>query len=208
MSFRKRTKRAYSMVEVLVVTAVGAVVLGLVLDALIQTNRVSDELVLGQQMRQEALVIAQSVEKVVRLRIDPATGATGGNEKFLAGEMKTLSMAPAPGGQVRALETSVSTDAENGPRVVVRRAAEGGDAKAGVLGANPDRFRTEIAFRYAEEYDGLEAKWADSATSKPLVVEYTIHVWPKRKGFDRFENAQDAHGRNLGFKYTSAVKLP
>jgi hypothetical protein len=59
-----------TVVELAVVIALGTVVFGLILGALVQTSRASQDLVVRQQMRQEAMLIAQSVEKVLRFRVD------------------------------------------------------------------------------------------------------------------------------------------
>ena len=75
------------------------------------------------------------------------------------------------------------------------------------LGPNSDKFYSDISFRYAESFDGLEPRWTASAKS-PRLVEYTVRVWPARPEFKRFEDARDKDGRPLGYTLTSAVRLP
>lgn len=71
-------QRGFTLIEVLVVMAIGGVVFGMVIDALINTDRASTALVQHQQMRQQALVISNSIEKALRQGIYDVPQARGG----------------------------------------------------------------------------------------------------------------------------------
>jgi type II secretory pathway pseudopilin PulG len=73
--------RGFTIVEALVVVAGSAIVLGLLLDVFIETTRQSEMVVENQNARQEAIIIAQRVEKVMRFRLPgqaPAEAAPAG----------------------------------------------------------------------------------------------------------------------------------
>jgi prepilin-type N-terminal cleavage/methylation domain-containing protein len=73
----KLRKRAFTLIEILVVIAISGVVFGLILDALIETDRGSRAIVSHQQMRQEAMAISNSLEKLLRMHpeLSPQGGA-------------------------------------------------------------------------------------------------------------------------------------
>lgn len=289
----------YTLMEGVVVTAIGTLVFGLVLAAFIHTARSSEELMAGQQMRQEALLIGQGIEKVLRYRVDadqialvpPAareerggagasTPAAGGVTtssaarttvpRSLEGTLPTTATAtpapapaartptaaeltsvpatikplltttgtaalerpvPGPGEHYRADELAVYS-LSGGPRTeqlrtLIRNSrglpgearhaylertapgdtGEGGEARIERLGGHPDRFQSSVSFRYATDFDGLNARWRKQSERVPRLVEYTVRVWPVGSGSD-FDSARDAQGRPAGFQYTGAVRLP
>ncbi len=77
-----RKQRGFTVIEMSIVMALGTLVFGMVLAALTETSRASDEVVASQQMRQEALLIAQSVERIVRYRVDAGELALAGIEEL------------------------------------------------------------------------------------------------------------------------------
>ena len=207
-------RRGMTLVEVLVVVAVGLLVVGLIVEALIVTNRAADKLTLREGMRQEALLIAQSVEKLTRFRVAPdelAPGAAAGvSEQYSPAELRLCS--PVYGGdKERIFQTVSSAGGDEKVQCVTMRPAgstEPGKAPAKRLGASSERFRSDIAFRYASQFEGLEPVWSDQATTAPKLIEYTVRVWPNDPKMTGYEQAQDSQGRNLGFRLTGAVKLP
>ncbi len=71
MIVKRGAPRGVTLIEALVVIAVGVIVLGLILTAMVESGRQSDDLLIRQQMRQEALVISQTIEKAIRFRVRP-----------------------------------------------------------------------------------------------------------------------------------------
>jgi prepilin-type N-terminal cleavage/methylation domain-containing protein len=207
-------RRAMTLIEILVVVAIGLLVVGLVLEAMIGTNRATDELTAREGMRQEALLIAQSVEKVARYRVAPtelAPGAAAGVvEQFGPSQLRLCSLAYGAD-KDHLLQTVASAGGTSQAQHVIMRSSDGAEpdkAPAKRLGSNADRFKSDIAFRYASEYKDLEPIWSDQATSTPRLIEYTVRVWPNDPKMARFEVAQDSRGRNVGFRLTGAVTLP
>lgn len=349
----RQKNRGLTLVETLVYLALGSVVFGLVLGALISTERASARLSATEQMRQEAMLVAQSVDRVLRYRVAPAdldlrltaggaaepesptgggaddssttasgadtngsipgsilqalatstsaTSETAGTTHPMiaatqssptaanAASTATSSATPAPSptpaatpdpktmppsvravfettgsaSQVPAPQTtttqqqagtaqpaapaapSQATAAErfstdeliiyslnSGPdpsrlvtairnspglgqepmRAYLEQSAAGGAFGPGshreTLGPNPDKFQTQVFFRYATDFDGVNAQWARESRLVPRVVEYTVRVWPRTKEPTTFEESRDPDGRPSGIQITSAVALP
>lgn len=307
MTYSQKDRRAFTIIEAMVVMSLSAVLLGLLLDTFFETNRTTDELVTTQQLRQEAVYISYAVEKMLRYHVDPADLTTsalglggaappspaGGDSTsasvsaVLPGSMHAnlLTTLPAvlvkitsptqsaaqPGSaqsakpalspaadqttaippSIRPLLTTGTAEAvptpseeryqplllrlctlsegadstgilhsirasleagAGGSHVVVRRSALGSADKA-VGPGRPvslfrDRIQSDIQFRYAEKYKGLEADWVSATVGKPRLIEYTVRVWPNDAKYTRFEDARDEAGRRLSFTLTSAVRLP
>ena len=72
MTMNRSSRRAVTLIEALVVVAVGSVVLGMILYAMTSTGKATDRAVSSQQMSQEALAISRSVERAIRFRVAPA----------------------------------------------------------------------------------------------------------------------------------------
>lgn len=72
------------------------------------------------------------------------------------------------------------------------------------LGPNPDKFQSQVAFRFASQFNGTDAKWTRDSRDVPRIVEYTVRVWPVGKG-DQSLQGQD--NPSDVFQITSAVAL-
>jgi prepilin-type N-terminal cleavage/methylation domain-containing protein len=196
--------RGYTLVEVLVVVAVAVVLLGLVLEALITTNRASDELMLAQEARQEALFIAQKLEKYVRGRVEPTEVANGEGETFLANQVAFYSTT-FPEGLAR---LEIQNDSSKKCAVVRAQLPNSKTVTVPLRSVNVGRLRSEISFRFGMRTDKLEAQWLDEATTTPQLIGYSIRVWPDQPRFASYKDAVSPRGTKLGFEYISAVKLP
>jgi hypothetical protein len=119
-------RSGFTLVEAVVMLAVTGVVLGLILDALIQTDRSSRELVDHQQMRQEALVIAANIEKLARYRVSPPQLAQAGAPAGAEGPAEDIPHSLSVTGITtavleRAAETSpTATSTTDSPTTVTR----------------------------------------------------------------------------------------
>jgi hypothetical protein len=72
------------------------------------------------------------------------------------------------------------------------------------LGPNPDKFQSQVAFRFANQFNGIDAKWSRESRDVPRVVEYTVRVWPVGKGDQSMQGQDNASDV---FQVTSAVAL-
>jgi type II secretory pathway pseudopilin PulG len=336
----KRPQLGMTLMEALVVMSLSTVVFGLILNTLIGTQRESDRLTNAEQMHQEALMISQSVERVLRYRVSPADlegvalgGAApeaapgGGNAaqttstlpasiaaissatltmgntqqptsssqsaapnaaapasstaapvdngqpdrlapahraeftsvpasiQGILGTTSTASAPPAPAGATmqpspavaapdpRAANlTRTSTGQERfaADEVVIYSLGAGPDpgklvsavrnsrglgnvpshayieqspagsafapaARRRSLGPNPDKFQSQVSFRFASSFDGTNAHWNRETHQVPRLVEYTVRVWPVGQ---RDTQEPAANGRIAPvFQLTSAVAL-
>lgn len=305
MTMMRSSRRAVTLIEALVVIAVGSVVFGMILYAMTSTGKATDRAVASQQMSQEALAISRNVERIMRFRVAPSnlvqemparggagapTAAGGGAtipesvkpvlaagtdaaSSATAADRVTSGAAPKPAVPAKKLPPSVQpimtsgtaeggADTESttptahpaaasatappdtdrfdvsslrivslarhatgeGPVVTIDNSAGDKPRHVGttwlqpgaaatdetprkVLGANADKFCSDISFRYADSFDGLEPRWVTSSKA-PRLVEYTVRVWPARPEYKTFEDARDKDGRAIGFTLTSAVRLP
>lgn len=226
-------RRGMTLVEVMTITAVSTLIFGLVLGALISTNRESNEAVLNQGMRQEALLAAHRLEKSVRFRMPsaartdapaPPTGLPPGDariarepEKFAADELTlvtTQQVETEPGKfELRSLASSIRNSGGVGEAAshayLQTRDLQGNSAiNRRDLASQSDRYQSSISFRYATDATTNSATWTPSTNEVPRLIEYTIRLWPNRPQFRNFEDARDPAGRTLGFEYISAVRLP
>lgn len=196
--------RGYTLVEVLVVVAVAVVLLGLVLEALIVTNRASDELMLAQEARQEALFIAQKLEKLVRGRLAPTELANREQEVFAGNELAFYSTTFSQG--LARLE--IQNDPEQKCAVVRAQLSNNKTVTLPLRSLEAQRLRSEISFRFGMATDKLETEWVDRASTTPQLIGFTVRVWPNQPRYATFKEAVSPRGTKLGFEYVSAVMLP
>lgn len=196
--------RGYTLVEVLVVVAVAVVLLGLVLEALIATNRASDELMLAQEARQEALFIAQKLEKFVRGRIAPTELANGEQEVF-AGNQLAFYSSTFPQGLAR---LEIQNDPEQKCAVVRAQLSNNKTLTLPLRSLDERRLRSEVSFRFGMATDKLEAQWLDRVSTTPQLIGYAVRVWPNQARYASYKDAVSPRGTKLGFEYVSAVRLP
>ncbi|MGC8739865.1 MAG: pilus assembly FimT family protein [Candidatus Sumerlaeaceae bacterium] len=197
---REKKCKAYTLVEALIVVALTVVILGLALDAYIETvratNAVSDQLVAAR----EAQTIAQQIEKLFLSRVAGEKG-----EKFAAEEViftglqpaQTKEKAPALAtaierGNLPAALRSVHVSNDIERRRVVLTAGDDRGAKKQILGTNSDAFCAEVSFAYAEEIKDFTPQWRDVTSTEPLLAKVVVHVWPRLPGMATFEEAQKA----------------
>ncbi|MBX7244389.1 MAG: hypothetical protein K1X53_02755 [Candidatus Sumerlaeaceae bacterium] len=226
-------RRAFTIVEIIVVVGIGTVVFGLILGAFIETQREADRLLMEQELHREGLVIGRMVERIIRFRLPAGELASGGagqdaaaggettataaktvapqvskTDKFTAGELTVLSL--ALGTSAEEILCGISNGTSAGSRHVMLKntSAEGEGGRSKPLGSNTDRYQSEISFRYASEFKGTDAVWKADASATPRLVEFAVRVWPNRPTFKNFADAKDGSGRNLGFTFTSAVAVP
>jgi len=208
-------RRAMTLVEISVVVGIVAVVLGLILQAMTDTEGAVNDLERGQLLRQEALLIAQAVEKQVRARLAPADAAEAlgiapDAEKFAADQLRicTLAGGDVPEKMFATITTATGTDGAR--RVVIEHgpAASAGNSSRQTPGQHPDKVQAEISFRYLPAPVPAEPKWSAESASAPAVVEYTIRLWPLDKRYDGYETARKTLGAAGAFEYVSGVALP
>lgn len=206
-----RRTRGFTLVEALVVTALAVVVLGIALDALIETNRAVDAVSEKLVALREAESIAQQVEKQLRARI-PGNLVAGKHdaERFVSNEIRLVSAAveqpkhsaPAasndPFGDIanRPYEVTptlvrIANDRER-KRVVLESELPDGKSRKIILGDFSDAYQAEIIFAYADRIENEVPMWQDQATSPPKLVKVLVRVWPRKAGMATFDQARAA----------------
>lgn len=119
-----RSRRGMTLIETLVTMALASVVFGLILDTLVSTQRESDRLSSTEQMHQEALLISQNVERVLRYRLAPeeleglTSGGAAPDAAPAGGGAVTTSSLPASIAAISSNTLEVGTSA---PRTVARK---------------------------------------------------------------------------------------
>jgi prepilin-type N-terminal cleavage/methylation domain-containing protein len=232
--FLSRRNRGMTLIEVITVTAISTLMFGLVLGAMISTNREANDAALHQGMRQEALLAAHRLEKVVRFRVPSgalsgappaATGLPAGDvriarepEKFAPDELTLVTVQPTEVDkdktELRAIAASVKNVggvAETASHAYLQmRELQGSTAVSRRdLASQSDRYQSSISFRYATFATTSSAAWTGSSNEVPRLIEYTIRIWPNRPQFRNYDDARDpVTGRLLGFEYISAVRVP
>ncbi len=199
---RRPVGKAYTLVEALVVVALTVVVLGMALDAYIETiratNAVSDQLV---AMR-EAQSIAQQIEKLLRSRVPSDNGETFAQREMVFAVAQAAKAPEKAKGASAAVEEGtltpavknvrVSNDVER-RRVLLSTAGDNVAEKKQVLGSNSDAFCAEVVFRYAEDVKDFSPQWKDQATTVPQLTNVIVRVWPRLAGMGSFEEARKAN---------------
>jgi len=196
------SRKGYTLVEAIVVVALTAVVLGIALDALIETNRaasvVSDQLV----ALREAQTIAQTIER--HLRAHMATG--GATEKFQRTEVQLQCLQPETPlpqddrlidqpDKIANVATPAAVRIRNDierHRVILEKTGADGRKQQSALGANADSFCSDVAFAFAQRIDKFAPVWQDSATTSPRLARIVVRVWPREAGMSSFEQARRA----------------
>ncbi len=198
----KSHSSGYTLVEAIVVVALTVIVLGIALDALIETDRastaVSDQLVAAR----EAQAIARGIEKILHARV----GATSQAEKFARDEVQLVCLQPTKLPQrpseivdnpekaelsVAAMPVRIFNDSQ-AKRVVVEKGREAEKSQTTVLGTASDRYCAEVAFSYANGIKDFTPQWSDSPSTVPQLVKVSVRVWPRLAGMASFEEAKKA----------------
>ncbi len=194
---RAHGPRAVTLVELLVVMAVGVVVAGLILGILIQTNHETD-----QDLRRERILsTASSALAGIVTWCERARGApVVEGEEYLPDRIRLNVLDPEtarPGlFELEPLRDprSPGMDVKQRFRLADSKAAEAeipfrsvsGDATVWVM----------TAFKYAWDFDGLIPKWdpAKAGKGRPRAVQITVFV-------------QDEHARARSVRLTTVVDL-
>ncbi|MCX7626084.1 MAG: hypothetical protein N2Z21_07730 [Candidatus Sumerlaeaceae bacterium] len=193
-------RRGYTLVEAIVVTALVVVVLGIALDAFIETNRaahtVSDKLI----CLREAQTIAQTIEKYLRSSLLEKGRPLEFKMDRLQSPVVKAAMPLNQKKQIESTATSldvdvvqltITNDVER-RRVVVEEQPPEGAPKKLILGTNSDAYCAEVVFAYAEKIENFEPRWQDEATTIPKLAKIAVRVWPRVSGFNSFDDARKA----------------
>lgn len=233
-NWSRRSDKGMTLIEVVTATAISTLLFGMILGAMISTNREANDAALFQGMRQEALLAAHRLEKVVRFRVpggslanSPAAAPAlpAGDvriarepEKFGPDELTIVTVQPTEIDKdktelrgVAASIRNVGGVAETASHAYVQtRELQGSTAVSRRdLASQSERYQSSISFRYATEATTASAVWVASSNEVPRAVEYTIRIWPNRSQFRNYDDARDpVTGRLLGFEYISAVRIP
>ncbi len=170
-----------TLAELLVALAIGSALLGLVLGIFDSTARLAKSALRQEAVWNEALLIAQAIDKNLDAWIACADLA-GGDPAWLlfsSDEIRFYSMADEP----KRVRIFSRPDAE---RVAIETLAiepDGAEGKIAYLGAHSE-IQSRVRFRCAEAFSGLIPQWADSAAgpAAPVLIEYQIDVWDRSSG--------------------------
>ena len=137
--------------------------------------------------------------------------AVNGAERFSSDEVVVYSLGsgPDPSRMVASLRNSRGIGQQPSQAYLELTPAGGAfgpDARRHSLGTNPDKFQSQVSFRFATGFNGTDAKWTRESREVPRLVEYTVRVWPKGVQ-DSAEDDQQTFARSV-FQLTSAVALP
>jgi type II secretory pathway pseudopilin PulG len=199
---RVRKTAAYTLVETLVVVAVGVVVAGLALDALIETNRaataVSDQLIAVR----EAQAIAEQIEKAIHRRLPPSMRVSSSESlrsemlRFDAAFEETSATASAPSiedtpSAISVGSLTIRNDLER-KQVVLEESLAPQKNSRKILGMNKDSYCAEVSFAFAEGFSGFTPSWKDVPSTVPQLLQIDVRVWPRVAGMASFEQARQA----------------
>lgn len=217
-----RNVRGFTIIEAVVAVAASTIVLGLLLDAFVESNRQSQDVVENQNARQEALIIAQRVERVLRFRVNAADMATStsdevreslvsGAETFSSESLRVCSL--ASGMKPERILHTIANERQPETRIchaVFRLSPMNGSGETtgttSVIGQHSDRFNTEVTFKYLTNMENLHPTYSDSpGSSATKLVQYRVRVWPRRDGM-RFDESRSRAKFN-GFEIVSAAVM-
>jgi len=182
---RAGCRRGMTLVEMLVVTAVGVAVLGMILGVFIETNRSTDRTISRQQGLQEAMTRGQAVERMIRFRVRSedlapafaATVTTGALvEKMSRGELRLVSLAR---GTDDGTPFWAATNSGDGPQRTVRVGASAtpGDPRD-VPAAGAGAIPSVIEFHYGNQGADGTVKWSDEGTTDTCLVRLRVSAFP------------------------------
>jgi prepilin-type N-terminal cleavage/methylation domain-containing protein len=174
--------RGMTLVETLVVVAVGTVLLGLILGAFIETNRATNSTIARQQALQEALTKGQAIERMIRFRVrsedlGAASETTTGSvvEKMAGNELRLASL--ARGAQDGTLYWGAGNYGEGKEsRVWVSGSAKPGDAQAGQPA--PGQIPTTVGFQYGRSENDGATVWTDEGGADTQLVRLRVSAMP------------------------------
>lgn len=182
MQIAGRSARGMTLVELMVALAVGGVVFGLLLGAMIETGRRTDRDVERHLMAAEAASLAQAIDRLL-------SGALAEGDASFERDVLTFQSCESLGSAAGLAKRIAVGQNEDGPTVVIESGSE-----AVYSSPNRDRIASQVQFRYAREFNGIEAVWNAAAGGTPRLVEYRVRVWPRRSGSE-YEKAVDAQAR-------------
>lgn len=175
--------RAITLVELLVVIAVGVMVLGLVLQMFISTNLATKKDNIEAIMLQEATLIARQLETALDALIAEQT-AYNVEEIYQDTRLQFPRVEYLESEKLGVVLTAFQNQQVEGrTRIVMLNTPLGGqlhseEQKPTVLGLNEPRIATNVRFYYANKVDVNNINWLDRVTSpeRPILIRYTITV--------------------------------
>lgn len=175
--------RAITLVELLVVIAVGVMVLGLVLQMFISTNLATKKDNIEAIMLQEATLIARQLETALDALIAEQT-AYNVEEIYQDTRLQFPRVEYLESEKLGVVLTAFQNQQVEGrTRIVMLNTPLGGqlhseEQKPTVLGLNEPRIATNVRFYYADKVDVNNINWLDRVTSpeRPILIRYTITV--------------------------------
>ena len=180
MRIHKHRCKALTLVELLVVIAVGVMVFGLILQIFISTNRAADKDTTRSTMAQEASLIAQQVEQALQgYRVELTAQQI--NPEFTPERLTFIALQFQPDSTARTV-TLMNQVQDNHNRIVEVTVSipEAVDKKreTNILGLKEELIDTSILFEYATQIEDLTPVWQGeiSVTEIPLLIKYTITV--------------------------------
>lgn len=175
--------RAITLVELLVVIAVGVMVLGLVLQMFISTNLATKKDNIEAIMLQEATLIARQLETALDALIAEQT-AYNVEEIYQDTRLQFPRVEYLESEKLGVVLTAFQNQQVEGrTRIVMLNTPLGGqlhseEQKPTVLGLNEPHIATNVRFYYADKVDVNNINWLDRVTSpeRPILIRYTITV--------------------------------
>lgn len=180
MNIQKHRCRALTLIEILVVIAVGVMVFGLILEIFISTNRAADKEITRTSMAQEAALIAQQIEQVLKgYRVDLTSQRI--NPEFSSERLTCIAISFQPDSLSRIVTLSNQSQ-DNRTRIVKEAVSlfESTDKtkEMEILGLKEEVIDTTISFEYATQIQDLSPVWRSeiSPMESPLLIRYMITV--------------------------------
>ena len=184
MKLKTRYSKAMTLVEIVVVMAVGVIVLGLLLAIFISTSKGVDKAISKDMLLQEIILVSDQVKNLLEycvpstmLSVDP-----GVPEIFSANEIRIVSSAK---GKVAVHTIKNVSENKEGQSVehTYKSLGENSSETKEFLGASHKEVNLSIRFKYADSFDGTEPIWR-SSLEKPALISFTITAGDARSRVD------------------------
>jgi len=169
------SRDAATLVEILVATAIGVVILATLAGIFETSNSIARRSITQDRLFSEAVAITSDIERSLQHRIP-----SPGEETWQADQIAFITNQNTSSGKIRILS-------DDKTKAVAMENLAGDGSPMKVLGMERDDMAAQVRFEFASEMNGLDPQWVQTLPqgAPPRLVRYEVTVQPLQRNRDQ-----------------------